>query len=156
MAVRKISMAAETVKNNQLRRMSNETYTNRKRWHNTEKWPFWLIQSLMKNNYLIVASIFEQFCSVVISLSGYHILKQFGHFNGFWWNSLFGERYAGHKTELKIGFKWLYFWSNWPGQYLSKILIRSKKLESSLNERILAVHTVTLLNYCYFYTVDYI
>ena len=31
MAVRKLSMAAETVKNNQtLRRMSNETYTNRK------------------------------------------------------------------------------------------------------------------------------
>lgn len=40
-AVRKISMAAETVKNNQLRRMSNETYTNRKRWHNTKNGNFY-------------------------------------------------------------------------------------------------------------------
>ena len=48
--------------------------------------------------------------------------------------------------------KWLCFWSKGVFEDFDKV----QKLESILNERIWAVRTVTLLNYCYFYTVDYI
>ena len=119
MAVRKISMAAETVKNNQLRRMSNETYTNRKRWHNTKNGHFYWFYPQSKAN--------DHFEPRMVATNWYRWdrFKNFNEINCLPKNML-------DVRDWSTDCKWLGFWSKGVFEDFDKV----QKLESILNERI--------------------